>query len=436
MKGFQVGVLIFFGLFVFVGVLIFSGAIKTPQRGGSSQQALVGTINIWGTVPKKNLTTALNFLNSQNKSLEIVYQEKDPRTYEEDLLNAFAFGGVPDLFLLSQDLIVTYEEKLVKIPFTYFPERTYDDTYIRAAEVFKKEDGFLGFPIFSDPLIMYYNQDLLETAGFTSPPKYWKDLFEYVPKLTKKNEALQILTSGVALGEFSNVKNAKEIFLAMNLQLNNPIITYDPASKKYSSVLSESSNVSTRPAIQSLNFFNEFSNPVKNIYSWNKSRPNSLNAFIGGDLAIYFGLASEIKNIQQKNPNLNFDIAVIPQVEELNNVITYADVYALAIPKNATNAQTALSIASNLANGTNTSAIVGISGFAPMRRDLIAAPQSNKLTSVYFTTALNARSWIDIKDSETTKVFTQMAESITSGLASPDDAVSAANNELKRLISK
>lgn len=435
MKGFQIGVLIFFGLFVFVGVLIFSGAIKTPQKA-STTQTLSGTITIWGTVPKKNLSTSLNFLNNQNKSLEIVYQEKDPRTYEDDLLNAFAFGGVPDLFLLSQDLIATYEDKLVKIPFTFFPERTYDDTYIRAAEVFKKEDGFLGFPIFSDPLIMYYNQDLLETAGFTSPPKYWKDLFEYVPKLTKKNEAFQILTSGVALGEFSNVKNAKEIFLAMNLQLNNPIVAYDMSTKKYVSVLANSSNVSNRPAIQSLNFFNDFSNPVKNIYSWNKSKPNSLNAFIAGDLAIYFGLASEIKNIQQKNPNLNFDVTIIPQVEELNNVITYADVYALAIPKNSVNAQTALSIASNLANGTNTSAIVGISGFAPMRRDLIAVPQSNKLTSVYFNTALNARSWIDLKDSETTKIFTQMAESVTSGLASVDDSVSAANNELKRLISQ
>ena len=257
MKGFQIGVLIFFGAFVFLGVLIFSGAIKLPSKGVGDEQITTGVIKIWGTVSKKNLSAAISFLNNQNPNTVIIYEEKDPRTYSDDLLNAFAFGGVPDLFLLSQDLIITYEDKIISIPFDSFPERTFNDTYIRAADVFKRQTGFLGFPIFSDPLVMYYNQDLLESENFTVPPKYWKDLLEYVPRLTKKNDALQILTSGVALGEFSNIKNAKEIFLAMNLQLNNPIVVFD-LEKGYIPVLKEASDVSARPAIQSLNFFNLF----------------------------------------------------------------------------------------------------------------------------------------------------------------------------------
>ncbi len=431
MKGFQIGVLIFFGVFVFLGVLIFSGAIKLPSKGGGDAQITTGVIKIWGTVSKKNLSAAISFLNNQNPNTVIIYEEKDPRTYSDDLLNAFAFGGVPDLFLLSQDLIITYEDKIISIPFDSFPERTFNDTYIRAADVFKRQTGFLGFPIFSDPLVMYYNQDLLESENFTVPPKYWKDLLEYVPRLTKKNDALQILTSGVALGEFSNIKNAKEIFLAMNLQLNNPIVVFD-LEKGYIPVLKEASDVSARPAIQSLNFFNEFSNPVKSVYSWNKSKPNSQNAFIAGDLAIYFGLSSEFRNIEQKNPNLNFDVAMIPQVEELSNKITYADVYALAIPKNTTNAQMALSVAANLANGANTAAIVGSSGFAPMRRDLVGSPGGNTSNIVFYNSALNSRSWFDFNDEMTTNIFSQMNENVISGLESLDDAVDAANTELRK----
>ncbi len=264
------------------------------------------------------------------------------------------------------------------------------------------------------------------------PPKYWKDLFEYTPKLTTKNEALQIIKSGVALGEFQNVDNAKEILVAMNLQLNNPIIEAGP-NKSYKSVLSKSSDVSSQPAIQSLNFFNEFSDPVKNVYSWNKSRPDSQAAFIAGDLAIYFGLASELKNIQQKNPNLNFDVASIPQVEELTNNVTYADVYALAIPKNSPNAQIALSVAANLANGTNTLALAASSNFVPIRRDLLSGTQG-KFISVFYDSALHARSWIDPSDEGTTKVFSEMVESVISGLSNSADAVEVANSGLGKLV--
>ena len=435
MKGFQVGVLIFFGVFVLLGVLLFSGAIKLPSKNNDPQETLGGTIRIWGTIEEKNLRTVIAFMNSQNEALKIVYTEKDPREYEDDLLNAFAFGGMPDMFLMSQEIILAYEDKVVNIPFTNFPERTFTDTYIRAADIFKRKDGFLGFPILSDPLVMYYNRDLLESAGFTAPPKYWKDLFTYVPKLTEKNDALQIIQSGVALGEFANIKNAKEIFLAMNLQLNNPVFAPD-AEGRYDSVFNLSSDVSARPAVQSLNFFNDFSNPIKSIYSWNKSKPSSENAFIAGDLAIYFGLASEFETISEKNPNLNFDVAMLPQVEELKNKVTYADVYALAIPKTSPNAQAALSVAANLANGADTLAIVASSGYAPMRRDLISGQRTNQWNIVFYDSALNSRSWVDPNDVETTALFTQMVESVISGLSTSEDAVEDTNSEFRRLISK
>lgn len=437
MKGFQAAVIIFFGILVFLGVLIFSGIIKLPGKssGGTAQ---VSSIKIWGTIPKKSLETSIRFLNSNGGGPELSYQEKDPRNYEEEILNAFAFGGVPDLFLITQDLIKKYEDKIILIPYTYFPERTFDDTYIRAAEVYKRPEGFLGFPIFSDPLVMYYNKDLLEAEGYVAPPKYWKELFSYVPKLTKKNEALQITTAGVALGEFENIKNAKEILVAMNLQLGNPIIVYNSSEgRPYSPVFADASPVSARPATQSLVFFGEFSNSVKDVYSWNKSQSNSQSAFVAGDLAIYFGLASEFRNIQQKNPNLNFDVAMIPQVEELKNKITYSDVYAFAIPRNSPNAQIALSIAADLANGLNTANLIAPTGFSPMRRDLIASSsQKTKYDVIFHDAALNSRSWIDFDDAETTRIFSNMVESVSSGLETPEKAIDSTQTEFRRLLSK
>ncbi len=435
MKGFQIGILIFFGFFVFLGVLIFSGAIKLGGNKSAEEVAAAPTLTIWGTLPSKKLAPAIA-LSTQGSGMQVKYVAKDPRTYEEDILNAFAFGGLPDAFLMSQDLIFKYEDKLINIPFTYFPERTYDDSFVRAAEIFKKGQGFLGFPIFVDPLIMYYNQDILESKGYTEPPTYWSDLFEYVPKLTSINEALKIDKAGVALGEFENVKNAKEIFVALMLQLDNPIVARNPANGKFAPVLGASSAVSSKPAIQSMDFYGEFSDPTKSVYSWNKSMESSDKEFISGDLAIYFGLTSEFENIRLRNPNLNFDIHQLPQVKELPTVITYADVYALSIPSNSPKAQMALAIASSLANGPAAAGIAGASGFAPVRRDLISAPNQNKYGKIYYAAALSSRSWVDPDDKKTTEIFSQMFEDVLSGLSSTEDAIMSASTELKLLLQK
>lgn len=434
MKGFQVGVLIFFGIFVALGVLIFSGAVKLGGGKEAQQVAAAPSITIWGTVPGKKLSTAIG-ISTQGSGMSVKYVAKDPRTYEEDILNAFAFGGLPDAFLMSQDLLFKYEDKLITIPYTYFPERTFDESFIRAAAIYKKSDGFLGFPLFADPLVMYYNQDILENAGYAVPPKYWSDLFDYVPKLTKINAALQVETAGVALGEFENVKNAKEIFSALMLQLDNPIVVRRPDGK-YFPAIGNPSSVSGRPAIQSLDFYSGFSDPVKSIYSWNKSMPMSDVAFISGDLGLYFGLMSEFDTLKAKNPNLDFDVAQIPQVKELPNSITYADVYALAIPKISPRAQMALAIASSLSSGQAAAGIAGASGYAPVRRDIISAPNLSKYNTVFYPAALNSRSWVDPDDAKTTAIFSKMFEDILSGLSTADQSITTATTELKLLLNK
>jgi hypothetical protein len=77
MKGFQVWLLIFFGLFVFLGVMIFSGAIKLGGTGpaGTTQAS---ALTIWGTLPSKQIKVALDYLNTKN-AVQLKYIEKKSR---------------------------------------------------------------------------------------------------------------------------------------------------------------------------------------------------------------------------------------------------------------------------------------------------------------------------------------------------------------------
>ncbi len=440
MKNFQIILLVVFGIFGALAAAFFSGAIKLPVKASQSPTGgASGSVVMWGTIPKSKIQDTIDFFNKQagGGGLTLRYIEKNPLNYEKDLLDSFAFGGTPDIFFLSNNLISLYSDKVIEIPYQGFTERMIADTYIQSAEVFKTEKGILGYPFLADPLIMFYNKDHFDSKGITLPPKYWKEFSDLIPQLTEKNELLEIKKSGVALGESKNIKNFKEILLAMNIQLGNKIVVRDYSKSVYTSVFSGKSLVSAKPAEETLRFFLEFSNPLKSVYSWNKSLPFSLTAFAGGELSIYFGFASEIPLVQKMNPNLNFDIANIPQVEGSGNVLTYSNVYALAISKTTKNPQGSFYVAGQLANGQLAAPFSLVSGLSPVRRDLLT-PTSlfTKFSDIYYKSAIASRSWIDPSYEKTNEIFSSMIENVLSGLKDYSKSVGDTNTELKSLLAK
>jgi ABC-type glycerol-3-phosphate transport system substrate-binding protein len=439
MKNFQVILLIVFGLFAGLALAFFSGGIKLPEKASQSPTGgVTGNVTMWGTLPTSTLRSTIDFLNTQfGGSVTFKYVEKNPETYQSDLLNAFAFGGAPDILLLSNSLISLYEDKIVTVPYEAFSERTFSDSYIQATEVFKNETGIVGFPVLADPLVMYYNKDHFDSKGISTPPVLWKDLSALVPMFTEKNEVLEIKKSGLAFGESKNVRHFEDIISALNLQLGNNIVSRDFNAAQYRSIFSNNSAISSKPAEEALKFYLEFSNPLKSNYSWNKSMPDSLMAFVAGDLSVYFGFASEVPLIQKMNPNLNFDIATIPQVEGSPNFVTYANVYALAIPKTSQNFQAAYYVASQIANTEIAGPFSVASGFSPVRRDLLKPSLAySKYIEVAYRATLQSRSWVIPESKEVQNIFARMIESNLSGLQTIPKSVSEASIELQTLLSR
>src|SRR5690606_38217983 len=105
----------------------------------------------------------------------------------------------------------------------------------------------------------------------------------------------------------------------------------------------------TSPSLESaLRFYTNFSNPSQESYSWNAALRNSRDAFLAGELAIYFGYASEIQGLRQQNPNLNFDAALMPQTRDVATTMTFGKMYGFAIARATPNISTAFTVASTL----------------------------------------------------------------------------------------
>ena len=430
MKNFQIIILIVFIAAGVFGLLVFSGAIPLGSSGGTNGAS--GTVVLWGTVSLANISTALDDFNRVNTGFTVKYVQKDADTFDQDLLEALASGTGPDMFLLPDDLAYHYSNKIYTIPYQSYPLASFKTTFAGAGEVFLNSNGILAFPLTIDPLVMYYNRSMFDANNIVSPPKSWDDFSSLVPLLNKKNTNNQITKSAVALGQFSNISNAKDILVTLFMQAGNPIIA--EKNNSYYSTLSDNAGYSSIDLSSALTFYSNFADPLNTIYSWNKSLSNSQDFFSANNLGIYFGFASELPDIVKKNPNLDFSVAPIPQTKDANFKLTSARVTGIAISAFSKNLNTAVTAASLMATGDFASEFAKALALPPARRDLLAVKQTDAFSPIFYGSALYAKSWLDPSPKDSNNIFQTMVENVLSGNMEVYNAVQDANSKLSLII--
>ncbi|PIR40204.1 MAG: hypothetical protein COV33_01070 [Candidatus Zambryskibacteria bacterium CG10_big_fil_rev_8_21_14_0_10_34_34] len=417
-----------FGVFLIVGVIIFS------SYRGSLGNAI--SIEIWGTMPQTTFNEAIKATSlHQSKEFTLQYVQKTEEEFDASFIEALASGNGPDIFMLGSEKILKHRNKIFAIPYEAFTTRQFKDSFIEGAEIYMAPEGFLALPITVNPLVMYWNRSIFTEVKITEPPKYWDEFYNLANQISKKDGALNISRSLVAFGEFGNISHAKEIVINLAMQAGTPVTIWG-SNNKALSVFADSFNKSTIPAEAAVNFYTEFSNPAKSSYSWNRSLNNSTNYFLGGDLALYFGFANEISNLQIKNPNLNFDVATVPTSREGGVNVSYANFNSFAITKASKKISAAFSVISILTGKEGAMAFSKALRLPPARRDLLGQRQINSYESVFYDSAIRAKTWLDPSKGESDIVFRNMIESITSGRARTGEAVNRAHRELSTLLLK
>ncbi len=428
MSTFQLGVLGVFVAFIVFGVGIFA------LFGGVFGGAGVGAVTVWGTMPQAQADYLLDALRSTDKSLQDTkYVEQDATTYQATLLNAMASGQAPDLFLVSQEQLGAFENKIRPIPYATVSQSTFVSSYIDEGTLLLTPQGALALPFSVDPLVMYYNRDLLAGAGVSSAPQYWNDFLNLSPKLTSLDSSQNVKRSAVALGTWSNIAHAKEILSTLFLQAGEPVVARSQGGA-LTAVFNQGSQAQDgTPAESALRFYTEFANPSKTTYSWNKSLPQSDAAFAAGQVAVYFGPMSEYQAISARNPNLRFGVTLMPQLQG-SAAITFGTMTSLAIPLGAHNPEGAMIVAQKLTSQSAASVLIQNQGVLSARRDIVPDTSGNAALAVFVQSALVSRGWVDPSPTETDAVFKAMIESVSSGRQEPAAAVSAAAQEFTRIL--
>ncbi|MFA5934622.1 MAG: extracellular solute-binding protein [Candidatus Paceibacterota bacterium] len=428
LSNFEKILLVVFGFLAALGLLAFS-TYKTNNSGGSDIEVVV-----WGNLDKMSFDNFIStVMDEQNKKLNIKYVQKNYDTLDNDLLESIASGVAPDTVILSNEFIKKYSDKIYPISYETLPERTFKDTYIQEAELLLRQDGIFGVPFFVDPLIMYWNRDMFASAGIANPPEKWSEFPLLASKLSKTDSNANIIKSFVSFGEYRNVNNIKGLLSSLIIQTGNPIVNYkDGKFKSY--LLSESSNSNFGDVSSAISFFTEYSNPKKSVYSWNRSLPFSKQSFLSEDLSIYFGMSSEYNSIKQKNPNLNFDISLLPQVVDTKAKSTFGDFYSFIFLKNSKNLLNTYNVVSYITGSESIKVFLKNFDLAPARKDIISLGTNDPVKNIFYKSALISKGWIDPDTKKTDQIFQNMIEDITTGKLQVSDSVKKAGTEMNYLL--
>ena len=427
MSKFQIILLAVFAVSIILGVAAFS-----LYRGSSNQSV---AMTVWGDISMQDFSLLLNTpAISQDRAFTVSYVEKSAGTIETEFTEALARGVGPDLIILTQDKLWKNKSKLSLIPYESISERDFGTTFIEEGELFLDEEGIYALPLSIDPMVLYYNRDLLSAAGQARPIAYWDEIYKAAANLSKLDAAGNLVSSVMALGEARNIHHAKDILSLLLLQAGTPITSF--VGSELRSQISANFGIPVSPGEAAFDFYTQFSNPTRAYYSWNRSLVDAQTHFTSGSSAYYLGFASEFRVLKNKNPTLNFGISLVPQSRVSGKTITFGRLRAVAISRSSLNPDVALALATKLVSKEAALSLAKILVLPPARRDLLSLKPTDATSSIFYDAALQSKGWLDPDTVVTDAIFRTAIESITSGRARTLEAINKANSEIETLIKK
>ena len=414
-----------------MGLFVFA----TYSSNGSGNNT-IGTVKVWGTLPKEAMNATLTSVTQVDEGMKNVsYVEKDPSTLPADLAAAIATETAPDLVLASQEELFALAKFIAPIGTDTISASTFTSTFVDEGNLFTAPGGagYFGIPFLVDPLVLFWNNNILSSSGIAKPPATWEALIGLMPNVAVLTPSKQVTRGLIALGTYDNVHNARGILSALFLQTNVPMVRYS-AGGVLSADLGEQTGGGVPTGEAVVGFYTQFADPSKVSYTWNSSEPDSQQAFGAGDLALYLGYASEVLFLRATNPNLAFSVAPLPQPVTALGKGTYGLVYAFMIPRGVKNPTGAYQAAALFTNSAEQDIAAKMTGLAPATRGALSTAPADPTAVVAYTSALYAKGWLSPAPLDVDKVFSSMIGDVVSGRSMSDTAVSNAARSLTSLL--
>lgn len=444
-------------LFVLMGFFLITAGLGCKGLSSSEQAAIKPvTLNYWRVYDGVDtFSEIINAYRALHPNITINYRVLRPEEFQTELLNALAEDRGPDMFTIQNNWMRAYQSKIYPLPRqTKVAYQTMEGTYQKTLVVNvqtavtptgknikdryvetvadnvistgldpatnQSREMVYGLPLSVDTLALYYNKDLLDRAGIAEAPKTWEDFQKTIKKLTKINPDNTIVRSGAALGTGKNVLRSVDILSLLMMQ-NGTRMTNDAGYPTFH-LIPPGSNLPVPPGEQALQFYTDFAQPTKEVYTWNATMPESLDAFVRGQTAFFFGYAYHLPFIRARAPKLNFNIVPVPQVNP-QLPINFANFWVETVSKKTTHPDEAWDFILFAGNAKNVVNYLNKVKKPTALRELISSQAEDPDIGAFVSELLTAKSWYKGKDADLAeKYFVEMIDAVflPDALNSPD----------------
>jgi multiple sugar transport system substrate-binding protein len=441
-----------------VSVLLTTGA--GCFGGGSTaapNESTKVTLEYWRVIDGDDaFDDIINAYRAQHPSVTINYRKLRLEEYEEELIRALAKGEGPDIFSVHNTKVQEYRDLLAPMPaqatvpvatvrgalqkeVVIVPEQKNLPSLRRLREAFVDvalADGIVpgenggadqvyALPMSVDTLALYSNRDLLNAAGIATPPTTWGTFQEAVTKITRLDDASgRITQSAVGLGTANNVERGTDILSVLMMQNGVPMV--DDRGRVSFRAEAPGSPDAVPPALGALEFYTDFANPTKEVYTWNATQPNSFEAFANGQTAFFFGYSYHAPLLAAANPRLRFTVSPLPQIAP-DRVVNYANYWLEAVSKDASNIGVAWDFLTFATSADQAPNYLKAAARPTAIKSLIDTQIDDEILGTFASQVLTAKSWYRGRDADAAEAA--MKELITNTVTTalePDDALNFA----------
>jgi multiple sugar transport system substrate-binding protein len=304
------------GLLLLLTIVYFGFRFVFRSDKGASE----GKLTYWVLWEEEEvLKPLIEEFQKKNPKAKVEFVRQTPIQYRERLEAHIARGEGPDIFRFHNTWVPMLREELAPLPKNILKPSQYKKIFYPVmVEDLEVGGKIVGIPLMFDGLVMFYNEDIFNAGGFTTPASDWNSLLEQAEALTVKDANEKILTSGAALGRADNIEHFSDILGLLLLQ--NGANPAKPDSEA---------------GVTALEFYRLFSQAPDNV--WGEEFDNDIIAFAGGKVAIIFAPSWEAFTISAMNPNLKFKTAPVPQVAGAQLKVTWASYWVEGVNSRSSN---------------------------------------------------------------------------------------------------
>lgn len=344
---------------VILAAISLSGAVCKGGSSAAKDKLAQPVALVWWGVNSNSAATneIINDYKNLHPNISVNYRQFRPEEFETALLRALAAQKGPDIITLPNSSLRAWQDYLeplpptITLPFIQMtgfikkePEAVLQTGNTMTLDALREtfvdvvpqdviiDNKIYGLPLNLDTLIVYYNRDLLNAAGFAQPPATWTEFKEAVEKITRINKQGRLLQNGVAMGEADNVTYAADILTALMLQ-NGTQMTDPSGTRATFNQQTQQGGEAYSPGADAVRFYTDFANPSKETYSWSREEPQVLKAFASGKLGFMFGYWRDYNTIKTQTPGINLNVANFPQIDNTTRPTYYANYFVQAVTK-------------------------------------------------------------------------------------------------------